>query len=115
MLVVAFSGGFRFLVRYGHSRRHGPAGQGQRVVIFGAGDAGSMIAREMQSKPQIGYRPLAFLDDNPRKHRMRIHGLPVLGGRESLNEIIRSLRPKYIIIAMPTVPGVVIQQGANPN
>jgi FlaA1/EpsC-like NDP-sugar epimerase len=110
MLVVALSGGVRFLVRYGHSRRHGPAGKGQRVIIFGAGDAGAMIAREMQSKPQLAYRPVAFLDDDPQKHHIRLLGLPVLGGRESLNEVIRSLRPKYIIIAMPTAPGQVIQE-----
>ena len=110
MLVVAFSGGIRFLVRYSHSRRHAAAGQGHVVIIFGAGDAGSMIAREMQSKPQLGYRPVAFLDDDPQKHRIRLHGLPVLGGRESLTQVIRALRPKCIIIAMPTAPGQVIQE-----
>jgi FlaA1/EpsC-like NDP-sugar epimerase len=110
ILILLLSGGVRFLARYSHSRRHLASAKGQRVIVFGAGDAGAMIAREMQSKPQLGYRPVAFLDDDPQKHHIRLLGLPVLGGRESLNEVIRSLRPKYIIIAMPTAPGEIIQE-----
>ena len=86
MLVVLAVGATRFSVRTADLYlQHGRAGQAtQRVLIMGAGEAGTMIAREMRANPQLGLDPIGFLDDDEYKHRMRIRGLPVLGNRSDL-------------------------------
>ncbi|MBI4790446.1 MAG: LysM peptidoglycan-binding domain-containing protein [Chloroflexi bacterium] len=55
-----------------------------RVVVLGAGDAGAMIVKEMRSNPQRGLEPVAFLDDDWRKYGARIHGVPIVGGRQKI-------------------------------
>jgi len=54
-------------------------GIGRNVLIVGAGDAGALVVREMQKNPQIGLRPIGFLDDDPNKLHHQIHGVPVIG------------------------------------
>ena len=74
----------------------------KRVLIVGAGDAGAMIAREMRDNRIYGYRPIGFIDDNPNKIGHRIHGVGVLGSRESLPRIIAEQRPDVVLVAMPS-------------
>jgi len=76
---------------------------------MGAGDAGAMIVREMQSNPHLGLEPVGFLDDDLGKHDVRIHGVPVLGDRHAILEMVKKHKASQVIIAMPTVPGVEIR------
>ena len=79
----------------------------KRVLIFGAGDAGEMIAREMQHEP-CGYEPVGFIDDDPAKVGHRIHGVPVLGGRGDVERILSELHPHEVLVAVPSVdPSIV--------
>ncbi len=81
-----------------------------RVLIVGAGDAGARVVREMQANPGIGMRPVGLVDDDPAKHRLRVHGVPVLGGRYAIPELVRQEKVNQIIIAMPTAPGKEIRE-----
>jgi FlaA1/EpsC-like NDP-sugar epimerase len=102
--------GMRFVQqRQLRSRRRKDSGPQQRVLVVGAGDAGAMIVQEMRSNPQLGLVPVGFLDDNAYKHGVNIHGVPVLGGREQLAQVVRSEAVEQIIIAMPTAPGSVLR------
>ena len=74
-----------------------------KALIIGAGDCGSMIAREMRYSPSSGLQPVAFIDDDPKKHKQHIHGVPVVGGREKIQEYVRINQIQEIIIAMPSV------------
>ncbi len=110
MLTLMAVGGSRFSVRLAERwRRRGSPG-GKRVLIIGAGDAGRMIAREMQNNPQLGLEPVGFIDDDPNKQGMKIQGLPVLGDRERISEVVRDYKPRQAIIAMPTAPGKTIRR-----
>ncbi len=94
LLVVLAVGATRFSVRAAaqHVQR-GPAGRSlQRVLIVGAGEAGTMIVREMNANPQVGLDPIGFVDDDPHKHGTRIRGLPVLGDRSALPYLVESTR-----------------------
>jgi FlaA1/EpsC-like NDP-sugar epimerase len=71
------------------------------VLVYGAGDAGERIVRDMHNNPSYQFRPVGFVDDDGTKHRMRIHGVPVLGGRDRLPQIIAETQPKEILIAIP--------------
>ena len=78
---------------------------GERVLIVGSGKGGSSIIQEMQRNPQLGLNPVAFVDDDIEKKGLKIRGIPVLGTRHSLPEIITKMNINKVIIAMPTAPG----------
>jgi FlaA1/EpsC-like NDP-sugar epimerase len=81
-----------------------------RVLIVGAGSAGVALAQQMQKNPSLGLRPVAFIDDDPRKLNLRIHRLPVFGDRYSIPKVVGKLHVKKVIIAMPTAPGQIIRE-----
>ena len=85
-----------------------------RVLIVGAGDAGAMVARELRnhySDRQNGdhLEIVGFIDDDPRKQKQYLNGLPVLGTRADIPAVVQECRVSEIIIAMPSVPGRVIR------
>jgi len=86
------------------------AGIAQRVLVVGAGDAGSMIAREMLRHPEARITPVGFLDDAPAKQRQRLMGIPVLGPLPALPEAARKCRADEVLIAMPSAPGSVVRR-----
>ncbi len=112
LLVVALTGSTRFGVRLTRQRQP-PAQRSRRVLIFGAGNAGVMVARDMINSPQIGHTPVAFLDDDQQKHNMHILGLPVLGGREHLETAVRTWQIGCVVIAIPSASGSIVRQIAN--
>jgi FlaA1/EpsC-like NDP-sugar epimerase len=112
-----FIGGIRFSVRFlgEYGAFKGSNGRNhhrlpKRVLIVGAGDAGAMTVREMHNNPSIGMEPVGFIDDNQAKVGMHIRGLPVLGTRESIPELVRQHQVDQVLIAMPTAPGQAIRQ-----
>lgn len=78
---------------------------GDRVLVIGSGKAGTSIVQEMQRNPQLGLYPVAFVDDDIDKKGLKIRGVPVMGTRNSIPEIITKMDINKVIIAMPTVPG----------
>ena len=85
----------------------------QHVLIMGAGKAGSMVVREIKRNPQLGIHVIGFLDDNSDKHNMAIHGVKVLGNKESIPLLVRKYAVDEIIIAMPSVHGKQIRSIVN--
>ncbi len=112
LLTLAAVGGTRFTVRLAERYRHRSLGiKGEQpVLVIGAGDAGRMIVREMQANPRLGMIPVGFVDDDPRKQGLRIHGVPVLGDRRRIAELAREYQAGQVVIAMPTAPGKVIRE-----
>ena len=80
-----------------------PQRNGVSVLIYGAGDGGELAVRECRKNPRLGFRPVAFLDDDPNKKGHAICGLPVAGGLESLEEILDRENIAGVIIASRTV------------
>jgi FlaA1/EpsC-like NDP-sugar epimerase len=113
-----FIGGIRFALRFlgevesskGSNGNNGDTNKPQRVLIVGAGEAGAMIVREMRNNPDVGMEPIGYIDDNRAKLGMHIRGLPVLGTRESIPNLVRQYKVNQILIAMPTAPGRAIRQ-----
>jgi FlaA1/EpsC-like NDP-sugar epimerase len=79
-------------------------------LVVGAGSAGVSLVQEMQRNPQLGFYPVAFIDDDPRKLHARIRGISVVGDRHTIPDAIHSLEIHKVIIAMPTVAGQVIRE-----
>ncbi len=109
MLIGGLRLGLRLLQRHRTATRYRHL-ERKRVLIIGAGDAGEMVARQLMDHPEYGYQALGFIDDDPRKRNRRIHGLPILGGRDQILRMVQSRRVEEIIIAIPSAPGQVVRE-----
>lgn len=83
---------------------------GKKTIIIGAGSAGELIVRTLMREDKITYWPVGFVDDDPGKQGTTIHGVPVLGTRKHLPELIKSLELEAVLIAMPSAPPQVIHE-----
>lgn len=95
----------RHLFSRGAARR-----AGRRALIVGAGEAGEQLVRSLKRDEKVGFWPIGFLDDDPRKQGLSIHGVPVLGQRSQLPELIQSKNVDTVIIAMPSAPSRAIRE-----
>ncbi len=82
----------------------------RRVLIAGAGAAGAMIVKELLANPELGLRPVGFLDDDPAKLGNSIGDVPVLDSLSALAASAARYRVDRVIIAMPRAPGLVIRK-----
>lgn len=107
VLLIGLVGGIRSIRRLVWEVSRGDTGR--RVLIFGAGDAGEMIVRDMKKRAFYHGGPIGFVDDDLRKVGQRIHGLPVLGTRQDLPAIIEREHPDDLLIAVPTADPATIR------
>lgn len=80
------------------------------ILIYGAGNAGLTLAREIRSNAKLATRVVGFLDDDPEKEHRSLIGIPILGrGRDAARIVMRLKRHdcivSEIVIAMPTASG----------
>ncbi len=75
----------------------------QRVLIYGAGNSGEQIVRQMISDPTSQYIPVGFIDDNPTKRNLRIHGFRVLGDLDQLTGVVRRLGVANVVVAIANI------------
>jgi FlaA1/EpsC-like NDP-sugar epimerase len=76
------------------------------VLIVGAGDGGRLLLREILRNPDLGFRPVGFVDDDERKQHARIdRGLEVLGTTHELAWVLDDVEPDEVLIAIPSAPG----------
>ena len=74
----------------------------RRVLIVGAGHAGELLVRDLQTTPSYNYRPVAFVDDDPVKRKVRIHGIPVVGTISEITKAVERYSAHEIIVAIPS-------------
>ncbi len=86
-----------------------PASAGVPIIVFGAGDAGAQLVHRLSCERASEYRPVAILDDDPAKRRLRIRGVPVLGDRGRMAEVAARTGARVLVIAMATASGTVIR------
>jgi FlaA1/EpsC-like NDP-sugar epimerase len=77
-------------------------GSGRRVLIIGAGSAGSLLLREIQSRPDLELSVVGFLDDEQALTGRTINGVPVLGATADLGAVVAERGVEEIIVAMPS-------------
>ncbi|MBE7517402.1 MAG: hypothetical protein HS105_12475 [Chloracidobacterium sp.] len=73
---------------------------GRRVLIYGAGDGGEMVLRELRNNPSWNYLPVGFIDDDPVKTDKVIHGLRVFSGNGTLSSLCSENQIDEILISV---------------
>ena len=98
--------GARFLPRIRSERTR--ADQGVPTLIVGAGQGGLEVVKEAARHPELGIRPVGFLDDDPAKHGMEINALRVLGTVRDADRVVRQTGAERVIIASTAIPAKVV-------
>jgi UDP-GlcNAc:undecaprenyl-phosphate GlcNAc-1-phosphate transferase len=99
LLLLIFAGGSRVLVRL-LAERLRPRPSNQRpVLIYGAGDGGVMVLRELRTNPALGREAVGFVDDDPGKARTEIQGLRVVGSQPQLEDLLQATPVAEVIVS----------------
>jgi len=112
LLCLAFVTGVRMLART-LIERPLPGrivARGKEALVVGAGDAAQLIVKELLRAPNLGYTPIGFVDDDPRKKNLRLHGIRVLGTIADLSHLLRDRQPDEVLIAIPSASGELRQR-----
>lgn len=84
--------------------------KGKNVLIFGAGDFGEMLIREIKRNRFASYNPVGFIDDDPLKIGSIIHGVSVLGSRHRIKSLVSIYDVKELIIAIRDIDEIDLAQ-----
>jgi UDP-GlcNAc:undecaprenyl-phosphate GlcNAc-1-phosphate transferase len=75
----------------------------RRALIYGAGDAGELLLRELLNNRDLSYAPVGFIDDDPKKQGKVIHGFRVFGGNGMLGKIVSDQQIEQLLISTPRI------------
>ena len=107
IMVIRMS--YRILRYLQHEYIRNRGGIGGRIVIVGAGEAGSMLLHDINNNPERG-QVVALVDDDIDKHNASINGVRVMGGTDSIIEICENVDATEIIISLPSSDSYTIKQ-----
>ncbi|MBD3614995.1 MAG: polysaccharide biosynthesis protein [Gracilimonas sp.] len=109
LALVTLRAGTRFFIKYRIPAIRNKQYR-RRILIVGAGESGTMVAKEMLKSRDALMHPVAFVDDDLSKRKQKLMGIPVKGTIYEIPAIVRSMRIDEIIIAMPSESGDVIRR-----
>jgi FlaA1/EpsC-like NDP-sugar epimerase len=109
LFAVPIMAGGRYVLCAVRQLRRQSSAADTKVIVFGAGDAGIMLISRLLTEPDAAYRPVAILDDDPGKRRLRIRGIPVLGDRNQMAEVAAATGASVLVIAIARASGTVIR------
>ena len=72
---------------------------GPRVVVYGAGEGGTLALREVLARDGGDMRMVGFIDDDPRKAGIRVQGFPVLGGYSALTVLLKAASVDTVVVS----------------
>ena len=118
-LIITFSAMFLFitmsferLIFYKlHQKLHSKGFGVNRVLIYGAGEVGSLLLKRLMQSPALGYLPVGFLDDDPEKNGKLItsdnsvssYTLPVIGNFDDLDELAKKLKIDEVFVTITSL------------
>lgn len=105
-------GAVRFQSRLFGFRRRSLATERNRVLLVGAGDAGAMVLQDILRNDSLGLDPVGIVDDDPRKIRRSLRGVPVMGNRSAIPPLVSRLRVDQVLLAIPSATSELIRDVA---
>ncbi len=103
MLHVILIGGSRFSWRIVRDRYIKTEKKMKRTLIIGAGSAGTMVVRQLLNNHDTELKPVAFIDDDPKKYKLEVLGLSVVGNVDHIAKTVETLQIDKIVIAIPSL------------
>ena len=104
MFHIILIGGSRFIIRLlKDEESFKNRDKLKRVLVIGAGRAGSMLVKNLLQDLKQGLNPVAFLDDDPNKQNLTIMNVPVVGKMKDLLQVVKRKNIEEIIIALPSL------------
>jgi len=104
LVMLMLLAGSRIAFRFFRQVLPAPNGHAdRRVLIYGAGDAGELLLRELLNNRELRYAPVGFMDDDPKKQGKVIHGFRVFGGNGLLRKIVSEQKVEHILISSPRI------------
>lgn len=117
LLTMIFCNGirleWRILRRASYVKSSRLEGVSERILIYGAGMAGTMVANEYKRNPQFNKQVVGFIDDDIEKQGTFINNSPVLGTREELVEVVQKHQIGEVIVAMANVENHLVKMVFN--
>jgi FlaA1/EpsC-like NDP-sugar epimerase len=111
ILGLFFTAASRYTWRLVREQLRRPSEQtAKKILVYGAGEGGIQIVSTMLRNPNSTYLPVGFLDDNTSTHRLRISGVPVLGGKESIEKAAARTGATSLLIAIPSADSGVVSE-----
>jgi FlaA1/EpsC-like NDP-sugar epimerase len=111
ILGLFFTAASRYTWRLVREQLRRPSEQtAKKILVYGAGEGGIQIVSTMLRNPNSTYLPVGFLDDNISTHRLRISGVPVLGGKESIEKAAARTGATSLLIAIPSADSDVVSE-----
>jgi len=71
--------------------------EGSTALIYGAGDGGELLLRELRNNRSLGLHVVGFVDDDPQKSGRMIHGIPVMGSADEISRILVTTTVKVLV------------------
>jgi FlaA1/EpsC-like NDP-sugar epimerase len=99
-----------FRVRNSMSTKLRSPNHRRKVLIIGAGATGESALRQIENSASDTHKVVGFLDDDPSKQKIDIHGVPVLGPCSKLVEVVQKHGVDDVLIAMPSASGSKIKE-----
>ncbi len=100
----------RFVVRASRERSRARRKAESRVLVFGAGVAGRRLVQSMLLDDQSPFRPVAFIDDDKGKRKLRIEGVPVRGGRRDIASVAARYEATHLAVAIPEADAALLRE-----
>jgi len=113
-LSLVVFGAVRFQSRMFGFRRRSVVGveRSLRVLLVGAGEAGSMVLKDIRRNPSVGLVPVGIVDDDPKKIGLSLNGVPVLGKHSAIPALAPRLRVDQVLLAVPSATSELIRDVA---
>lgn len=99
-VALVLMAGFRYLRRSLIEVGRRPGKEAEPTIVFGAGEQGDSVLRSLTNDPHSRFRPVGFVDDDPAKKNLQLHGVTSLGKLEELGEILADRQAESLIVAI---------------
>jgi UDP-GlcNAc:undecaprenyl-phosphate GlcNAc-1-phosphate transferase len=109
MSLLLLTAGFRLSFRLLDELLTGENQNDKKILIYGAGDGGELLAREVIRNRALRMIPMGFIDDDPKKQKQEILGIPVLGNLQCLEKQLSINKISEIIISTEKLDSEVYQ------
>ena len=110
LLLVLLVGASRVSFRLLGEVLRGPRPGSRRILIYGAGDGGDLALREVRNNPALAREAVGFIDDDRAKVGIRIHGVPVLGDLDRLEDVLAAQQIDEVVVASSKIAAARVRQ-----